>query len=131
MFRACLEQRTSALFSFRGIDGCSPRRKSQNLAEEPLRLACREVGETLLRSLGLFRCSNEQHHCQSYPSRYPWRISYSFVQNEREDTKPASAYSDVIISHSLHPTPGKYIVCFASSMIPPGFSTCYYIQRET
>jgi hypothetical protein len=45
---------TSALFSFRGFYGWSPRQRNHNSAEETLRrLACREVGETLLRSLPL------------------------------------------------------------------------------
>jgi hypothetical protein len=69
----CLEQRRH---------GWSPWERSQDPVEEIIRHDCREVGETLLRSLRLCQFPHECPHCQSYPSLHPW-ISHSDEQQEQ------------------------------------------------
>jgi hypothetical protein len=46
-----LPRPTPLFFSILGIDGRTPRQRSQNFVEETVWPACHEMGETLLRGL--------------------------------------------------------------------------------
>jgi hypothetical protein len=78
---ACLEQVNVGTFlRLWCLRMVSSAKKPQDLAEEIIRHARREVGAALLQRMRLCQCSHECRHCQSCPSLHPW-ISLSDGQN--------------------------------------------------